>query len=109
MDEDQSLLEGWQLTGPDGDGFVWLENDNPAMPIETAKQDDTERLLFDGVWTNGYWLEGVGWWNGESPIEPTHWMPMPPPPGDNYSMINLGKLADVREKVMDWLELHDPE
>lgn len=57
MDDDQTLLEGWKLHGPDHDGYVWLE-----------VQD-----------------------------------------GDDVSMINLGKLADVREKVMDWLELYDPE
>lgn len=27
----------------------------------------------------------------------------------SFTMIDLGQLADVREKVMDWLELHDPE
>lgn len=27
----------------------------------------------------------------------------------DFFMIDLGQLADVREKVMDWLEAFDPE
>lgn len=52
-----------------------------AKPIETAKRDDKERLLWSGGWIVGYWLDGVGWWSGDSPItNPSHWLPCPADP-----------------------------
>ena len=64
------------------------------QPIETAPKDETTVLLYcPESWdTNGV---RVGWWNGgawyaeewsSNPLtdfygKPTHWHPLPPPPG----------------------------
>lgn len=66
------------------------------QPIETApiKQFDKEKwfephspqlLVFDGFFHQiaayGYTAKGKGRWSGRfGIIEPTHWMPLPPPP-----------------------------
>lgn len=59
-------------------------------PIDTAPKDGTYVLV--GQWMvdyeGPYFRMGVSWWSeqwgwgGNVPDEPTHWMPLPPPPGE---------------------------
>lgn len=52
------------------------------QPIDTAPRDGTEIV----VYTADLDAMGVAWWEhgqwtvGESGWEPTHWIPVPPPP-----------------------------
>lgn len=59
------------------------------QPIDTAPRDGTEILICDAVTTYtpyraypALWEPEYGWrdpdWDGG--YDPTHWMPMPPPP-----------------------------
>ena len=58
------------------------------MPIDSAPKDGTEVLVWDGAirgvliaeHAHGAWIvcDGEGW----ERISPTHWQPLPPPPGD---------------------------
>jgi hypothetical protein len=57
---------------------VWRE-------IESAPKDGTYLLLCeaydDGSWNMVVGRWDGGWWSKEPfPHEPTHWMPLPPPP-----------------------------
>jgi hypothetical protein len=51
------------------------------QPIETAPRDGTSVLA---VWAYGAHevVRWCGWWdaNGFTRPEPTHWLPLPPPP-----------------------------
>jgi hypothetical protein len=60
-------------------------------PIETAPKDGTEVWAFNGEQARMHWTEGeisgVKWalwiWTDQllaAPDQPTHWMPLPPPP-----------------------------
>lgn len=57
------------------------------QPIETAPRDGTQILAF---WISGNIYGAVSWDNGlrswielhEDVYDPTHWMPLPPPPKD---------------------------
>lgn len=58
------------------------------QPIETApKANDVELLLYNAEWPCmrvGRWSsisEDWEWDEIELSIDPTHWMPLPPPPG----------------------------
>ena len=64
------------------------------QPIETAPRDGTKFLVLGGPYL-GYVIPVVvdavfdegAWWPNQSdwmdgPLEPTHWMPLPPPPED---------------------------
>ncbi len=64
-------------------------NNNGWMPIESAPKSGVSVLGF----FNEDWIEGVFWngsdWaflsDGDMPtgrFKPTHWQPLPPPPGD---------------------------
>jgi hypothetical protein len=60
-------------------------------PIETARKDETEVLLWDGGVYVGHWLDGTWVWvmaprdaiDRQLHLDwchPTHWMPLPDPP-----------------------------
>lgn len=61
------------------------------LDIDTAPRDGRRILLWDGEWASaGAWVgyDSMGWVmdcydfsKGEFP-EPTHWMPLPPPPNE---------------------------
>jgi hypothetical protein len=57
-------------------------------PIESAPKDGTLLLWIPGrvphVAVGAFWQVddyGWGWWAGPSLVEPSHWQPLPPPPG----------------------------
>lgn len=51
-------------------------------PISTAPMEgDVEILLYCGGSCHvGYYMDGLGWFNGDVKVEPTHWMMLPDPP-----------------------------
>jgi hypothetical protein len=63
------------------------------QPMETAPKDGTDVLLAAQWDKTGRWLQGIGRWNNgryqENAVgwgwtwyaQPTHWMPLPDPPG----------------------------
>lgn len=57
-------------------------------PIETAPRDGTDILIFEGNAIIAAWWTSAnprlsGWDAGEFMCDhPTHWLPLPPPPGD---------------------------
>lgn len=54
-------------------------------PIETAPKDGTKVVVYDegDVWI-AYWYRTspqlFGWWAIDHGVNPTHWLPLPPPP-----------------------------
>lgn len=62
--------------------------ENPWQPIETAPRDGTKLFLCNnrlGIVSEGYFLGYPGaemWFWATLRNEPTHWMPIPPLPGE---------------------------
>jgi hypothetical protein len=61
----------------------------PWLPIASAPKDGTPVLLAHTVFKTSYvefgWFNGECWRDAEchyGVLSPTHWMPLPPPPGD---------------------------
>ena len=53
------------------------------QPIETATQSDEAPPILaygNGWWNVAEYMTGLGWWNGDVRIFPTHWQPLPEPP-----------------------------
>lgn len=56
------------------------------QPIETAPRDGTRILVVSGGWHDvAYvgWNDDDGepvWFNGDVPVQASHWMPLPAPP-----------------------------
>lgn len=67
------------------------------QPIETAPKDGRDVLLCRLDDDGSYWMETATWWVRAWAVvgairepyviefEPTHWMPLPPPPVDSRS------------------------
>lgn len=69
------------------------------QPIETAPKDETDVLVWSAL---GYCVIAQfrdGYWWGrqlDELVEPTHWMPLPPPPGDETREAEGNMAGSVR-------------
>ena len=84
---------------------------DPWQPIETAQRPPVQSPIVEAIlayWPGGfiesvYWADG--WWptayDAERPWnEPTHWMPLPKPPGETTSAIPDAVKAYLRNALM---------
>ena len=84
---------------------------DPWQPIETAQRPPVQSPIVEAIlayWPGGfiesvYWADG--WWptayDAERPWnEPTHWMPLPKPPGETTSAIPEAVKAYRRNALM---------
>ena len=84
---------------------------DPWQPIETAQRPPVQSPIVEAIlayWPGGfiesvYWADG--WWptayDAERPWnEPTHWMPLPKPPGETTSAIPEAVKAYLRNALM---------
>jgi hypothetical protein len=64
------------------------------LPIETSPTEAMLSVIIAGQYDNGIWYveEGfrnpLGHWNGRKINPPSHWMPLPAPPGAELNFSN---------------------
>lgn len=89
---EEMMATGWTspyATASDLRALLTAAQGQEWRDIASAPRDFTEILATDGdeTWIV-MWERGAGWWNADHTdampdglrAEPTHWMPLPPPP-----------------------------
>ena len=76
------------------------------LPIETAPKERTPMIVVLGILTSGYvtdpwcvWWQEDAWQRWPHKEAPTHWMPLPPPPGQEQPAQPDHIVDDLSRKV----------